>query len=663
MIARVLRVSIGIAALLALAGVALLVFWVRAGQAEAPAEATWQRLDSGRFPHTAVTALACDPSQASTLYVGTAGPDGLWTSHDGGVTGLPAGGSLAGQAIYAILPPPEGGGPVFAGAADGLYASADHGNTWSPVAGVPDITIYALARDASGRVLAAGAGPTVYRGAPGGPGDSAQVQPQARLEPSNHAESSPAGAWQWSVLSPLTGVEDVLALAARPQGGLLLAGTGGAGLFRSDDDGSTWSSVPEIDSGFVAELAFAGDGGQALARTRSGLYASGDGGMTWRQTATNVPGRIDAFGFFGTGPGLTPYAGAGDGRFYRRDAASGAWQPWGSGLGRPGLLSAVAECGGDPGRIYAGTDRGLYLGTDFGLTWQAAAGGPGQAAAKSVLVAGDGTLFVGDDDGVYASTDGGEHWQPRQAGLPADAVLALANGEPSAPQLLYAGLGAAGLYRSADAGAHWAATSWTARGVPALAVDPRDPRHLFVRALYERIYESHDGGLSWRSRWTGMDFSTQVISLALDSAHPGTLYAGGTEGFYRSADGASSWQPEGAELAGQSIFAIALDPAGGPGIFAGATNGLYRSQDGGSSWGRWGRGLEDITVTALQFDRPQGIIYAGTKYRGVYASRDGGSNWQAIGPGPVSVNGLALSADGLWLFAATEGGFFRTAAK
>ena len=140
--------------------------------------------------------------------------------------------------------------------------------------------------------------------------------------------------------------------------------------------------------------------------------------------------------------------------------------------------------------------------------------------------------------------------------------MVLASGGPARPLLMYAGLDASGIYSSADGGLHWVATGWSGPGRPLWPLTHEIPQHLFVRAPYERIYESQDGGLNWRSRWAGMDFSTQVISVALDGAHPGTLYAGGTEGFFRSLDGAASWQPVGPELAGQTVFAITLDPAG-----------------------------------------------------------------------------------------------------
>ena len=225
-ISRRFRPPLLIATLLLLAGAGLLVLPVRARQSIVLAGPAWQRLDDGLLPHTAVTAIACDPYQANTLYVGTAGPDGLWISKDGGITGSPAGGRLAGQAIYAILPPSEPHGPMFVGATDGLYVSTDRDNTWLPrVPGSWRHRLRAGARS-RGRVLASGSGPTIYRGTPATPGFS------------------------WSQLAPLPGADIVLALAAAPQGALLLAGTGGSGLFRSDDDGNNWQPSARAREGF-----------------------------------------------------------------------------------------------------------------------------------------------------------------------------------------------------------------------------------------------------------------------------------------------------------------------------------------------------------------------------------------------------------------------------
>jgi photosystem II stability/assembly factor-like uncharacterized protein len=145
----------------------------------------------------------------------------------------------------------------------------------------------------------------------------------------------------------------------------------------------------------------------------------------------------------------------------------------------------------------------------------------------------------------------------------------------------------------------------------------------------------------------------------VDPLRPSTLYAGGTEGFFRSLDGAGHWQSVGSELAGQTIFSIVADPRDRRKLYLGATNGAYLSQDGGEHWEPWGYGLENLTVTALAFS-PQNprLVFAGTKYQGVFQSQDGGQHWQSAGPEPVSVNGLLVAPDGQRLFAATASGFY-----
>ncbi len=143
MIAFALRVSGCLAALLLLAGVAVLLRSMPARQPEAPSEPAWQPLQVPGPLNIAQTAPARDPSWAGAVCVGTASPDGLRTSHHRGPAGL-SHGCLAGKPIHAILPLVHGGGPAIAGAAGGLSASADHSETWSPVPQVPIATSQAL---------------------------------------------------------------------------------------------------------------------------------------------------------------------------------------------------------------------------------------------------------------------------------------------------------------------------------------------------------------------------------------------------------------------------------------------------------------------------------------------------------------------------------------
>jgi photosystem II stability/assembly factor-like uncharacterized protein len=592
----------------------------------------WQPLNRGLLPHVTVTALAVDPRNTGRVYAGTTGPDGLWISDDGGPSGHFAASAIAGRVPYALSVDPARPDDILAGTDAGLYHSGDTGQTWQPDVSLPTAAVYTLARDAAGTVLAAGVGPAIYRRAAG-------------------------TGTRWEPLAPLPGATAVLSLATSPHGNLILAGTDGAGLFRSRDGGRTWDSVSEIGRTFVAALTFVGTDGQSVyARTRLGLFMTTDAAIHWQPVAKDLPGRVDALGADEQGD---VYLGTSEGVLYRRAADGENWQRWGTGIGIPGLFSSLLMAPGNRARWYAGTSNGLYLSDDAGLSWHLAQPGPGVAGATTLAMAADGALYLGNSDGVFRSTDGGQQWEPRDAGLPADTVLALAPATGD-PNLIYAGLAGQGVYCSDDGGRHWKPTGWANHGAPAVLVDPSDPQHLFIRVTYERVYESRDGGQTWGSRWEGLGLSTQIISLAMDPQQGKTLYAGGTEGFFRSLDGAAHWQSTGAELASQTVFTIAIDPYNGHRLYAGATNGAYLSADNGEHWARWGQGLENVTVTALALSpqNPQ-LVFAGTKYQGVFQSQDGGRHWQFAGPAPVSVNSLLLSPDGHSLYAATATGFYR----
>lgn len=74
--------------------------------------------------------------------------------------------------------------------------------------------------------------------------------------------------------------------------------------------------------------------------------------------------------------------------------------------------------------------------------------------------------------------------------------------EPQRPERVYVA-GAAGIYRSDDAGQTWQAASGGLEGIEvvALSLDPAKQDRVFGGAADGRVFESDDGGVTWR-RWT-----------------------------------------------------------------------------------------------------------------------------------------------------------------
>jgi hypothetical protein len=92
-----------------------------------------------------------------------------------------------------------------------------------------------------------------------------------------------------------------------------------------------------------------------------------------------------------------------------------------------------------------GTDDGVFVSTDDGLTWAPSNAGLANRDIRSLYAAGGGVAFAGTNGGVARSTDGGVSWTPD--GLATDTVFALATSSLG----LLAGTGS-GLYLRTDSG-------------------------------------------------------------------------------------------------------------------------------------------------------------------------------------------------------------------
>jgi photosystem II stability/assembly factor-like uncharacterized protein len=222
------------------------------------------------------------------------------------------------------------------------------------------------------------------------------------------------------------------------------------------------------------------------------------------------------------------------------------------------------------------------------------------------------------------------------------AMLAMITG------LLQAGPGAALGAVSHIASLPTGPNRWTTHGpggatVAAMAIDPAHPSTVYAGAwdYWDRpgtgVYKSTDGGRGWRLTNRGLT-SPAVYSLAVDPVTTGTLYAGThSGGIFKSTDGGGQWTAIHSGIVEDEVHAIAIDPVDPQTIYIAAqihsyppSSSLYKSIDGGASWSPINQGLGSFTsVETLALD-PQttSTIYAGTDAGGVFKSVDGGVSWQ-----------------------------------
>lgn len=159
-----------------------------------------------------------------------------------------------------------------------------------------------------------------------------------------------------------------------------------------------------------------------------------------------------------------------------------------------------------------------------------------------------------------------------------------------------------------------------------LAADPFRPGTIFAvtnsaSPRTANIYRTRDGALTW-SLVASLPSSVVAVLLA-DPNYPDTLHAGGwryTGGehsdsnetaLWKSRDSGETWARQGSGLTG-GISGLAADPSGSP-LYAGTSDGFFRSEDGGRTWVliRLASSCHPVTAIAVNPSRPN-ILFAGT---------------------------------------------------
>jgi len=269
----------------------------------------------------------------------------------------------------------------------------------------------------------------------------------------------------------------------------------GAGAFRSEDGGASWTSL-----GF--------DGSQIGALTLDEGYPA--------KLVAAVAGVSEGY----------PVAGLS--AFYR---TANRGQTWTVGQSTAHNASSLTFAGPNSNTLFAKTCDGILKSVDGGAVWLSSNGGipsyaclgPGPVVSHPVDPA---VLFVTTDWGVFKTTDGGVTWAPAFVAPSSAEVWSLAI-DPISGSTLYAGTAQGGVYVSRDGAQSWTLAS---AGIPStaqvqgLAIDPRSSMVVYA-GTDQGVFRSIDGGTSWASLNDGLT-DLQVSLIAVDPLSPSTIYAG-----------------------------------------------------------------------------------------------------------------------------------------
>jgi photosystem II stability/assembly factor-like uncharacterized protein len=623
----------------------------------------------GPFRAGRVTCVAGVPKQPSLYYMGTPG-GGVWRTTDAGNTWQPIFDDVRVPSIGAIAVSESNPNIIYVGTGEqirghGVYKSTDAGKTWQQ-AGLeqshainalivdprnPDIVLVGVVGD-----FASGDERGVYKTTDGG-----------KTWQRTLFKDKESGVMDMTAAPDAPNVT-YAALQHRQPGQPPIGGPSAkeqdAAIYRSTDAGSSWTPVgnkglPKEAMGRVGVAVAPGTGGKTVyAIVSQGLFRSDDGGASWTQS-TKDP-RVVGNGYFSrvfVDPKNPAVLYVAQTTMYRS---------------QDGGKTFTAEFGAPSGDDYhnlwinpldnkymiAGVDQGAIVSVNGGNTWSSWYNQPtGQFYHVSTDNKFPYNVYAAQQDSGTASvpsrSDFGEityrDWAPIGG-----FEFAFIAPDPLNPNYVYTG----GWYgsvlrfdRTTGQVVHVFVRSpkYRTANMAPIQFSPHDPHALYIGAQY--VMKTTDGGNNWQEvspDLTGKPTSETgrrgqqppaISTLALSTAHAGTIWAGTSNGLIHVTRDGKNWHdvtpkglPDRSNIV--AIEASHHDAATAYAVvnaFQQSRPIVYRTRDYGQTWQPINTGLPDSYIARIvrEDTERKGLLYAGTE-SGAWVSFDDGDHWQTL---------------------------------
>jgi hypothetical protein len=301
---------------------------------------------------------------------------------------------------------------------------------------------------------------------------------------------------------------------------------GGGPLFKSTDDGVTWtpSSAGMVGTG-VWQIAGAGRQSPLYAGPLGGaVFHSADQAGTWRGRRPTIDTEPSSFVVDPLTPS-TLYATGRNGALKSTDAG----ETWSRMPLEESTFLGLAIAPTAPSNVFVSVRRGVFQSRNGGTTWSLILDTDPDGNLSRPYVQ---TLAVDpqDADAVYAAfsdgyivrREGGQRWTSLATlGCPANQLV-FAGGPSSAMYARACGK----VYKSVDRGGSWREVGFAERTAAWIDVDPSMPNALYVASAHNGVFRSGDHGETWTRIREPLE--QDVRSILVDRSSRGTIYVGAT---------------------------------------------------------------------------------------------------------------------------------------
>ncbi|MCH9661207.1 MAG: T9SS type A sorting domain-containing protein [Bacteroidetes bacterium] len=632
-------------------------------------DANWEELGPFSWNQTSawspgvgrVTGIAIDPADQNHIIVG-ANTGGVWRTTDGGGTWTPLGDYFTNLRVYSVAMDPNNSDIFYFGSSSGLvYKSSDVGATWSQLADLSDSIVNKILvnPDDSNTIFATSSSGGVYRTTDGGfiwdpvitgtgydvefkPGDTSIVYASGN----GFHRSIDGGATFTQITGFDSGAKMIGVSPANEQVVYVLDADGGGfgSIYRSDDEGLTFTELPHANRNYFGyDVNGVESGGQAprdmaIAVNPSDVdevhiagiltWRSTDGGINFENTSDWIPQQaagagkgychadVDIMEYVGT----NLYVGTDGGIFKAETPAvtsATMYEDITDGLGiRQFYKIGVSQT--DPVVITGGSQdngTGRYSEAEGWTDWLGADG-----METFVDKYQTNRIFGTSQNGqLYRSYNGGQgiFYIPEPPPGEGNWVTPFEQ-DPEIDETIYVGYDM--VWKSENNGNQWSAISQDlSLSLNEMKIAPSNNQIIYAsRGAF--TYKTEDGGAT---DWQQMATVGSIInSIAIHPLDPNkvAIATSAAERVYVTEDGGVTWNSMSLNLPPFNALAVVWDNNGEDGLYVGMDYGLYYIDNTFSEWQPYFNNLPNVIVNELEINFAEGKIYAGTYGRGLWVS-------------------------------------------
>lgn len=310
------------------------------------------------------------------------------------------------------------------------------------------------------------------------------------------------------------------------------------GIYISEDEGHHWTPVSEMNGQSVRALAQApSDPRIFVAGTLAGIYRSEDGGTTWKLISpmgSTELHEVESIAIDPVNPQVI-YAGTWHLPWKTVDGGK-SWQNIKQGLIVDSDVFSIIIDPKVPSTVYTSACSGIYKSIDAGASFRKIQGIPSAARRTRVLMQdpnNSNVVYAGTTEGLYRTLDAGQKWSLM---TPNDIIINDIYVDPKNSQHVLMATDRSGILSSNDGSVTFHADNqgFSERQVSSMVADPNSPNTLYVGVLNDKrfggVFVSKDRGHGWSQLNSGLD-GNDVFSLAMSPA--GVLVAGTNHGAFR----------------------------------------------------------------------------------------------------------------------------------